>query len=171
MARSVSSSVLRVFRELASRIRRDRVFIVIGDALCDSDEMEVLMGRARCREFDEDLYQVYYEIRSIIAELNVECIASVCINGIARRILDKVIELYGSCETGVKEAIPKHVADEYLKCLSVCDVVVFLGLETPLSFVADSIPLGLALGKRVILISNSITELDGVHPLYERITY
>jgi len=166
-----SRQLIRAFQSIASGLRRDRLFIVVGDALCSDGEIEVLVKGAECRDFGEDVKEHYAALKNVVEELNIECVATVCVNGLLKEFIDGVIELFGSCRGEIRRVVSKHVADEYLKCLSICDTVVFLGIETPMRFVANTIPLGLALGKRVVLLSNRITELDGIHPLYERVSY
>ncbi len=104
-----------------------------------------------------------------------ECIITICVNGLFRRLYREVLELYGNIETSPcsYSTIPKNVVDRVLKCVSIADTIAIVGLETPWKYVVDIIPLAISLGIDVVVecrgsICRDIEDLTAVEPLDKR---
>ncbi len=149
---------------------RGRTVVIIGDELCTESERQWLESGA-CREVPaseaRDIEKVYSALRPIVKSLRPECVISLCLNSAALELYRGALQLY-TCLNGRLE-LSKHRLDTLLKCISIADSIIILGLSKPLKPVADIIPLALAMNRHVVVVSRSFRDFDGYSDRYVRI--
>ena len=162
--------MLESLKRYLAQYTRGRIAVVIGDELCSESERQ-LMYRGVCGDIPAEeaelLTHLYTALRKLIAPLYPECIVILCANDVVQKVFRGSIQLY-ACSSGKLE-LSKHRLDSFLKCLSIADTLLILRLSKPMKPVVDVIPLAIAMGKRVVVISKDFRDLDGYSDEYVRI--
>ncbi len=159
--------------QLRSSLRphaRGRTVVIVGDELCTESERHWLEG-STCKEVPisevKDIERLYSTLRSVVKSLRPECVISLCLNSAVLELYRGTLQLY-TCLNGRLE-LSKHRLDTLLKCISIADTVIILGLSRPLKPVADIIPLALAMNRHVVVVSKSFRDFDEYSDRYVRI--
>ncbi len=159
--------------QLRSSLRpyaRGRTVVIIGDELCTESERHWFENGV-CKEIPisevKDIEELYNTLRPIVKNLHPECVIPLCLNSAALELHRGALQLY-TCLNGRLE-LSKHRLDTLLKCISIADSVIIIGLSKPLKPIVDIIPLALAMNRHVVVVSKSFRDFDGYSDRYVRI--